>query len=1147
MTENKIINIARKYIGISYYKLLLLSSNKKNKETLTKTFNVIGELVALMFGTIVLCLFFLSIILSRQSLDVSIFKSVAEKTLSKTFNGRNSKIGKIRVKWIAPTNNLSIELDDIFVDDKNGQPIDSVSYLNVDFPLASLMSGSFIPKKIEIKGGSVTITRSENGNIELSLGASFPAKEFGPSWRIYSPEKKNKSEFMNVISNVQINNADVLVLDKKDKLQARLYESNFYFNYSEDNAELKISSKIENENTLTPLELNIQFVENFKKYTVHVNAYDMNPSFFAPKFGKFAFLNGLSTPIDLLVSLQVDRKLGLEKADINMTAKQGRVDLFKKKLNFDAINFKASLEAESEIMKVSELSIQSPKINFRGNGSFSELKSLTDGNSNTAPLFSFDLEDVLIDKFFEFKSALKLSSLSMSGRLDLDSRHLKLNKFDINFGSYKLLTDGEFKQGETGDWENISFRGKSKGSMDIKNLLDLWPHNLASGARRWVDRSMIKAAIKNVKFSLNLPQNFFLGSQSLNDDDFSLNFGVTNADIRYISTMTPYTGLSGEGLILGNSAKFQAKGGKIGDIIINSANANITQFFPKGADVIIDVDADGKTTDLIALVDEKPLNIAKKYRVSPNQFSGLGKINLKVKRPLLENFDRSRIDYSVLGKLNNVSAPFSIGKHRLKNGFVDIYIDKEKMNISGPVFIGPWKANLNLNETFRETKSPTRYVVEGEMNRDTLDGFGLGFRKNIKGKLYTKIEANGKGFNLSNAELNVDLKDSIITLGNNWSKDSGKNASITGNFKRLNNNDFIFENILMSAPGLSIKGSVKLADDFRLKNLSFENAKIDGLISANLKASPNRNNDRINMLIAGDYLNASTITTGIFNNNNNLGVDIPINLVANLKSISLSENYIINNASAIYNHNGFGVTDADFFGETQKGIFSVSINSEEKIKARQINLKVPDASEAARAFLGIDSIDGGRLQVSARMPMVGVEGPLRGVLEIEDFTLVKAPILAQILSVASLKGITDTLSGDGLNFNEFSIPFIYKDSELNIKDARVSGPALGMTGTGEVNFDTQKIDMDGVLVPAYTANSMLGEIPVIGDIFVGKKGEGIFALSYTVKGAFSNSQILVNPLSALTPGFLRGIFRTNRNKLSNKSWSEAEELSDNFE
>ena len=104
-----------------------------------------------------------------------------------------------------------------------------------------------------------------------------------------------------------------------------------------------------------------------------------------------------------------------------------------------------------------------------------------------------------------------------------------------------------------------------------------------------------------------------------------------------------------------------------------------------------------------------------------------------------------------------------------------------------------------------------------------------------------------------------------------------------------------------------------------------------------------------------------------------------------------------------------------------------------------------------------------------------------------------------------------------------------------------------MTGTGEVNLNFQTIDMDGALVPAYSTNSVLGEIPVIGDIFVGKKGEGVFALSYTVKGIFSNAQILVNPLSALTPGFLRGIFRTNRDTLTDKDWSEVEKLSDNFD
>jgi len=72
------------------------------------------------------------------------------------------------------------------------------------------------------------------------------------------------------------------------------------------------------------------------------------------------------------------------------------------------------------------------------------------------------------------------------------------------------------------------------------------------------------------------------------------------------------------------------------------------------------------------------------------------------------------------------------------------------------------------------------------------------------------------------------------------------------------------------------------------------------------------------------------------------------------------------------------------------------------------------------------------------------------------------------------------------------------------------------------------VDMDGILVPAYSTNSLLGDVPVIGDIFVGKKGEGIFALNYLVKGSFQKTQISVNPLSALTPGFLRGIFKKER-------------------
>ena len=226
MTGNKIINNARKYIGMAYSKLLTSLSNNKSQRIRNRTLNTIEEFVALVLGAIVICLFSLSIILTHQSVDISIFKPVAEKALTKSFSGLDVKIGKINIKWIASTNNLRVELDDVFASDKSGKSIELVSHMSTEFPLASLLGGSLIPENIDIEGGSVTITRTRNENIQLSLGTSLPAKEFGPSWKIYSPENKNKSKFRNFIANVQISNADVLVLDNKDKLELRLIDSN---------------------------------------------------------------------------------------------------------------------------------------------------------------------------------------------------------------------------------------------------------------------------------------------------------------------------------------------------------------------------------------------------------------------------------------------------------------------------------------------------------------------------------------------------------------------------------------------------------------------------------------------------------------------------------------------------------------------------------------------------------------------------------------------------------------------------------------------------------------------------------------------------------------------------------------------------------
>ena len=185
---------------------------------------------------------------------------------------------------------------------------------------------------------------------------------------------------------------------------------------------------------------------------------------------------------------------------------------------------------------------------------------------------------------------------------------------------------------------------------------------------------------------------------------------------------------------------------------------------------------------------------------------------------------------------------------------------------------------------------------------------------------------------------------------------------------------------------------------------------------------------------------------------------------------------------------------------------------------------------------------GGKLEITANLPAAGEEGAYVGEADMRNFKLNEAPALAQLLSLASLTGLADTLTGGSMQFDRFKLPFTILGDDIAIRDARLYGPALGMTGNGDIDLGLRVLDFDGTLVPAYTANSILGDIPLLGDIFVREKDGGLFALTYTVNGPFEKTQIAVNPLSALTPGFLRRIFKRDRSDIDEEMRAAIEDV-----
>ena len=171
-----------------------------------------------------------------------------------------------------------------------------------------------------------------------------------------------------------------------------------------------------------------------------------------------------------------------------------------------------------------------------------------------------------------------------------------------------------------------------------------------------------------------------------------------------------------------------------------------------------------------------------------------------------------------------------------------------------------------------------------------------------------------------------------------------------------------------------------------------------------------------------------------------------------------------------------------------------------------------------------DDASGGALLVSASLRDSDRGPVIDGRMEITDLQVKSASAFARVLTLASLTGLLEVLNGEGLRFARADVPFRFHDGMLEVIDARAFGPSLGITLDGEINGDADEISMFGTLIPAYTINSVLGEIPLIGTLLVGRQGEGVFALTYGISGPVERPVITVNPLSALAPGFLRNFF-----------------------
>ena len=149
----------------------------------------------------------------------------------------------------------------------------------------------------------------------------------------------------------------------------------------------------------------------------------------------------------------------------------------------------------------------------------------------------------------------------------------------------------------------------------------------------------------------------------------------------------------------------------------------------------------------------------------------------------------------------------------------------------------------------------------------------------------------------------------------------------------------------------------------------------------------------------------------------------------------------------------------------------------------------------------------------------GIQGSYDGRLRIDNPRLRNAPVMAELLNIISVVGLIEQLRAEGIGMGNVEARFRVTPTQLLLTEGVAIGPSLGLSLDGTYDLRSKQLAMSGVISPLNAVNGLFGA-------FLGTRREGLFGFAYNLTGSAENPQVTVNPLSILTPGVFREIFRS---------------------
>ena len=1085
-----------------------------------------------------------------------------ERSINAELNGYVARIGDAIIK-LTDAGRLEFRLADVSFAEADGDAIASAPLAAVEMSHKALLNGRLVPSRIELIEPRLFLSYAPSTGLSLSFSAATEAGSKPPTPEAAvaesSPLKRlEAAAFLQRLTGGQrdatatsylrelgLRDATVVVDHDGAKSLWQVPEVAIDLEQRDSRTVISGSARVASEGGSWTAAFHTEDDNGGVK--LHASIRDLVPSAFGASGGPLPFLSRFDLPVGADLLLTVTPQGEIAGGDIALELGKGKVVLsgsehMRAPLNIEAGLLKLVYDATTGNLTLNPSTLRwgASSATLVGQAAFAAI----DGDEG----WRFDVKSV--EGTFaapEFNvPAVPITSLETSGAWSKKRDVLRIDRLALRAGGSDFRLSGDISVRAARPGVNLE---AALTETPVRTLKAIWPPFMAPRTREWIGERVESGTMKSLAWRLQ--SGMFMtggGGQSPGGGEQSsltveTGPAVFRADKRLPPFSTPRTlvNVVNDALELTlPEAQTTLPSGRT--ITFKSVRMTSPDVEREPADAELSFRAQSDVAPVLELLSMQPIAVID--AVDPAKLKLQGKVDaqLAMSFPLVADLQKSQIRFNGKAKLTDGKAQNVIGDRDVQGATVAFDFANGGVEAKGEALVSGVLAKIawqRIIDAPDEQQPPLRITTTLD-NADRTQ-LGLDLNHMLHGEVPVDIQvtpavAGGETkvhvrADLTNAELILDAI--------SWEKPPGRGAFAEFDVAAVAGNKHELQNFRVAGDNIAIEGWAGIGADQKLREFYFPEFSVN--VVTRLKVQGALGNDGVwNIKASGptfdgkDFFRALLSVGRVSANQDPPGKSRSgIDLEANVDTVLGHGEVSLRGLKLTLARRAGKLTALDARGTLDGGAPVAAVLDKDSAGQRRIRVDSTDAGRLFKLTGFYPNIQGGRVQIEVNVEGEGA-AEKTGTLWVRDFRVLGDSVIAEVVS--SVDEGRPPIGGTAprgskrvvrevFEFDTMRVPFSVGHGQFVMEDAYVRGPLLGATIRGKVDYKTEKMSLGGTYIPLQGLNNAFGQIPLLGQILSGPRGEGIFGITFAIQGAMANPQVIVNPLSLVTPGIFREVFQ----------------------